>query len=504
MTRGASSAQCEINSSCTPAHVENREIPSTFFNVLDSGITPNTPDDSTSQIQATIDACAVAGGGTVIVPAGTYHVGTLWMRSHVTLHLEAGAVLRGIRDLSAFPLWKTRWEGASASPSYAGIISGEGLENIAITGRGKIDGGGSFWWDLSIRKELSHFPSRLVRLVDCRNVLIEGIEINNSGAWAIVPVACENVTISGVTIINPPDSPNTDGIDVDSCKNVRISNCHIDVGDDGIAIKSGKEDDHRADLRPCENITITNCTMLRGHSAVAFGSETSGSIRNVVISNCIFSGTDRGIRFKTRRGRGGVIEDVRASNIVMDGVHCPIVVNLFYGCGAWDEPRVLDRFPYPVDALTPQVRRLYFSNISGRGAKSAAVFVLGLPEMPVTDLFFQDISIALDPLNDIAEPPVMAPNQEKLCRAGIVIQFASHVRLRDVEICDQIGPAFCIADSQDVRISNVDDFADAEPVLSVLQAKREIAPLSSERPRAIIGVDPDVVESLARNASAHK
>ena len=406
----------------------------------------------------------------------------------------------GIPDLARYPLWTSNWEGPAAPPSYTGLIAGEDLENIAITGRGKIDGCGAFWWDLNIRKQLDHFPSRLIRLVNCRNVLIENIEINNSGAWAVVPVACDNVTLARLSIINPPDSPNTDGIDIDSCSNVHISECHIDVGDDCIAIKSGKEEDLRASPRPSENVTITNCTMHRGHSAVAFGSETTGGVRNVVISNCIFSGTDRGVRFKTRRGRGGVIEDVFASNIVMDCVHCPIVANLFYGCGAWNEPRVNDRSPWPVDASTPQVRRLHFSNISAKGAKSAAIFILGLPEMPVADIFFRDISISLDPRNNTVEAPDMAPDLEKYCRAGVIIQHASAVRMRDVEVRDQLGPAYRITDATDVRIATLDDDAVHFPTSPVIQQNSaEIAPFE-DTSRAVIGVTPDIVESIVRKA----
>ena len=166
-------------------------------------------------------------------------------------------------------------------------------------------------------------------------MLIEGVTFRNSPMWTVSPLACDNVVIRAVTVINPPDSPNTDGINPDSCRNVRISDCYVDVGDDCITIKSGKEDDARRELRACENIAVTNCTLLHGHGGVVIGSEISGSVRNVAISNCIFVGTDRGIRIKARRGRGGVVEDIRASNLVMDGVHCPIVVNLFYGCGAW-------------------------------------------------------------------------------------------------------------------------------------------------------------------------
>ncbi|MGN6366651.1 MAG: glycoside hydrolase family 28 protein [Phycisphaerae bacterium] len=489
MTRGALPAQLKTNPGASGHN-----------NILHFGVMPNSNADATARIQAAIDSTAGSGGGTVFFPAGTYRVGTLWMRSHITLYLDAGATLLGIPELTKYPLWTSRWEGSAAVPSFAGLISGEDLENIAITGRGKIDGSGAFWWDLNIRKQLDHFPSRLIRLVNCRNVLIENIEINNSGAWAVVPVACDNVTLARLSIINPPDSPNTDGIDIDSCSNVHISECHIDVGDDCIALKAGKEDDLRATPRPCENVTITNCTMHRGHSAVAFGSETSGGVRNVVISNCIFSGTDRGVRFKTRRGRGGVIEDVFASNIVMDCVRCPIVANLFYGCGAWDEPRVLDRSQWPVNSATPQVRRLHFTNISAKGAKSAAIFFLGLPEMPIADIFFKDISISLDPHNTTAEPPAMAPHLEEYCRAGVLIQHAASVRLRDVEVRDQLGPAYRITDATDVRIATFDESAVTFPASHVIRHRAaDLAPFADAQ-GPVIGVASDIVETLVRKA----
>jgi polygalacturonase len=489
MTRGALPAQLKANPGASGHN-----------NILNFGITPNSTADATARIQAAIDFTAASGGGTVFFPAGTYCVGTLWMRSHITLYLDAGATLLGIPDLAHYPLWTSQWEGPNSPPSFTGLIAGENLENIAITGRGKIDGNGSLWWDLNRRKQLDHFPSRLIRLVNCRNVLIENIEIINSGAWAVVPVACDNVTLARLSIINPPDSPNTDGIDIDSCSNVHISECHIDVGDDCIAIKSGKEEDLRANPQPCENVTITNCTMHRGHSAVAFGSETTGGVRNIVISNCIFSGTDRGVRFKTRRGRGGVIEDVFASNIVMDCVGCPIVANLFYGCGAWDTPRVTDRSLWPVDASTPQVRRLHFSNISAKGAKSAAIFFLGLPEMPISDIFFKDISISLDPHNTLAEAPDMGPDFEEYCRAGIIIQHAASVRLRDVEIRDQLGPTHRITDATDVRIASMDDDAVDYGAPVLRKGAAPIAPLAGSA-SAVIGVTPDIVETIVRKAS---
>ena len=179
--------------------------------------------------------------------------------------------------------------------------------------------------------------------------------------WTLVPTACDNVTISRITLRNPADSPNTDGINPDSCSNVHIDNCHIDVGDDCITIKAGSEEQPRSMLLPCQNLTITNCTMLHGHGGVVMGSETSGTIRNVAISNCVFSGTDRGIRLKSRRGRGGGIEDLRVDNIIMDEVLCAVTANLFYGCDAWGTEKVNSQAAWPVDAGTPQFRRLRFS-----------------------------------------------------------------------------------------------------------------------------------------------
>ena len=295
----------------------------------------------------------------------------------------------------------------------------------------------------------------LVRVVDCRNVLIEGVTLRNSPMWTLSPLACDNVTITKLTVINPPDSPNTDGINPDSCRNVRISDCHVDVGDDCITIKSGKEDDGRRELRACENITVTNCTLMAGHGGVVIGSEISGSIRNVTISNCIFVGTDRGIRIKARRGRGGVVEDIRASNLVMDGVTCPIVVNLFYGCGAWGEKKVTDKSAQPVNDGTPRFRRLRYSNITARRIKFAAAYVIGLPEMFVEDMIVENSSFFLDPENTTAGEPAMAPDVGNHCRAGFIARSVEKLVLRNVDITDQLGPAVSVSDSRDLTLRDL-------------------------------------------------
>lgn len=229
--------------------------------------------------------------------------------------------------------------------TYAPLLGGANLTHIAVTGRGVVDGQGAAWWQRHRAGSLAHPRPRLISFQDCRNVRIAGITCINSPSWTVSPLRCENVTVDGITIVNPQDSPNTDGINPDSCHNVHIANCHIDVGDDCIAIKSGTEASDRSALQPCENITVTNCTMLHGHGGVVIGSEMSGSVRNVVISNCVFDGTDRGIRFKSRRGRGGVVEDVRVTNIIMRDVLCPVTVNLYYAVGVWGDPDVADRRP---------------------------------------------------------------------------------------------------------------------------------------------------------------
>jgi polygalacturonase len=272
--------------------------------------------------------------------------------------------------------------------------------------------------------------------------------------WTVSPMACDNIVIRGITVRNPADSPNTDGINPDSCSNVRISDCHVDVGDDCITIKSGKEDDGRRCLRPCENITVTNCTLVRGHGGVVIGSEISGGVRNVAISNCVFVGTDRGIRLKARRGRGGVIEDLRVSNCVMNEVGAALTINLFYGCGAWNDPRVTDRRPVAVDATTPRFRRLRFSNITASNVRWAGIYALGLPEMPIEDIGFNDVMVSLDPDTQDAGAPVMAPDVGKHCRSGALFDGVRGLQLRNVEVTNQLGEPITRRNCVDPSIHN--------------------------------------------------
>ena len=270
--------------------------------------------------------------------------------------------------------------------SFSPLIYAKNCENIAITGRGTLDGRGHKWWEeirrisaevrqhgdvLTINElqkmwdaanpdafEVGEYYQRTVKnrffrppfiqFQECENILISGVTIKNSPFWTINPVGCTNVVIDGVTIFNPsenPKGPNTDGINPSSCKNVRISNCLISVDDDCITIKSGRDKEGRNYGRPCENITITNCIMLAGHGGVVIGSEMSGGVKNITISNCVFDGTHNGIRLKASRGRGGVVENIRVNNIVMENIlRDAFIMDLFYDRHSEPEP-VSERTP---------------------------------------------------------------------------------------------------------------------------------------------------------------
>jgi polygalacturonase len=415
---------------------------STSFNIRDYGARGDGATLDTRALQSALDAAVQIGGGTIFVPAGKYVIGSIFLRDNTTLFLDAGAVLLGSENPADYPVLRARWEGVTQD-THAPLIAAENARNIALVGRGTIDGRGASWWQKHRANTLAAPRPRLISFMNCTNILIEGVTLTNSPAWTINPVRCENVTVDKVTIINPPDSPNTDGINPDSSRNVHISNCHVDVGDDCVTIKSGIETEAPELRAPCENITVTNCTMVHGHGGVVIGSEMSGGVRNVVISNCVFVGTDRGIRMKSRRGRGGFIEDVRVTNIVMTDVLCPFTMNLYYHVGARGDKTVSDKNPRPIDDGTPRLRHIHLSHITARGAKIAAGFVYGLPEMPIEDLTLEDVSITMD-RNAQAGYADMADDIPQMQAAGLFVRNVRGLRLRDVEITNQVGEAFLV------------------------------------------------------------
>ena len=394
----------------------------------------------TQAIQRAIDEAAASGGGCVVVPAGEYETAGLVLRSHVELHLEAGALLRFTDDPDAYPVIRTRWEGYEQD-SYRPLIYAKGETDVRLTGPGTLEGQGKRWWDAFRADALPAARPCFVCFEDCERVVMSDFTVQNSPAWTIHPLRCENVSIRGLTVVNPSDSPNTDGIDPESCRNVRISDCHIDVGDDCVAVKAGTED---ADVRvPCENVTITGCTMVHGHGGVVLGSEMSGDIRRVAITGCVFDGTDRGVRIKSRRGRGGSVEDVSITGLVMNDVLCPLVVNLMYFCGKDGRtPIVSDPNPQPVTERTPHVRRIRMADIVVTNAKSAAACLCGLPEAPLEDISIVNTQIHL--VESEPQVPVMNAVARPVTLSGLTAEFVCGLHLTDLRIVGARGETIAL------------------------------------------------------------
>ena len=363
---------------------------SPYFNVVDYGAVGNSTILCTKAIQKAVDGCASTGGGTVYFPAGRYVTGAIFLKSNVTLHISEGATLLASTNFEHFPPFKPRWRILSDDTQRSSLITGVDLENVAITGRGKLDGQGRPWWD-ALRKDkkakegqpkiLTYGRPRVINLYRCRNVRIEGVTIVDSPSWTVHPVGCDNLVVDGISIINPEDGPNTDGVNPESCRNVRIANCFIDTGDDCITLKSGQDEEGRLKARPTENVTITNCVMYKGHGAIVIGSEMSGGVRNVTASNIVCVGTDRAVRIKSTRGRGGVVENIRYSNFIVENVREPIYITSFY----------TKTDPEPVSERTPIFRDIAISHFTIKDSPLTAK-ILGLPEMPIQQLRITDMT----------------------------------------------------------------------------------------------------------------
>jgi len=399
--------------------ITNAEPARQYFNVLDYGAVADGSVKNTEAISKAIDAAVAVGGGTIYFPAGEYLTGPIHFKSNIRLYVDAGATLKFSDDFNDYlPMILSRWEGTTGM-NLSPLIYGYQIENITIEGRGTLDGQGQAWWEFygrlrdenrkygkvrtqskwqqmhrDLNKDIvipdtwmwdnnNFLRPPFIQFYDCKNIQIKDVTIINSPFWTINPELCDNVTITGVTISSPPESYNTDGINPSSCTNVHISNCHISVGDDCITLKSGRDEDGRRIARPAENITITNCTMLNGHGGVVIGSEMSGDVRKVTISNCVFDGTDRGIRLKSMRGRGGIVEEIRVSNIVMKNIQLEAIkLNMEYH----ETPSE------PVSERTPRFRNIHISNVTAYKVKQAG-FLLGLDEMYIENVTFNNINI---------------------------------------------------------------------------------------------------------------
>ena len=403
---------------------------------------------STEAFAKAIDELTQKGGGHLIVPCGVWLTGPIVLKSNIDLHLEAGAIIQFAADETLYPIIKTSFEGLDTRRCQS-PISANGATNIAITGRGAIDGNGQYWRPVkkakvseSHWKQLLAVPGSVVMpgdywaptasyakghegadlnvptaktdeefeaihrflrpviisLVNCKNVLLKGVIFQNSPAWNIHPLMCENIIIDNVLARNPSYAQNGDALDLESCKNALIVNSRFDAGDDGICIKSGKDADGRRRGRPCENVVVDGCTVFAGHGGFVVGSEMSGGVRNFKVSNCQFLGTDVGLRFKSTRGRGGVVENIYISDIsMMDIITDAITFNMYYGGKSVSEMKAAGIVPdnktkVPVDEKTPVFRNIFIENVVCNGAGRAMEFN-GLPEMPMDNIRLKNITI---------------------------------------------------------------------------------------------------------------
>ncbi|MBO4409794.1 MAG: glycoside hydrolase family 88 protein [Spirochaetales bacterium] len=362
-----------------------------------------------------------AGKAVVVIPSGHRTTGPLDIPSHSHIVFEEGAVLDFTDDFEAYPPVWTRWEGVSCWAMHPCFMIKDATD-VVVEGPGTLDGHGKKWWDyilgwknggrpaklnLPIEKKLADLnpgyltepgggggrPCQFLRppllqILDSENVRIDGLTLTGSPFWTCHPVCTTNLQLLNITIDNPSDSPNTDGIDIESCVNVSVRGCIVNVGDDGIAVNCGSGREMMGFQRS-ENIVCEDCTVRNAHGGFVIGSETASGVKGATVRDCRFIGTDRGIRIKTRRGRGGHMTDITASGIFMDEVICPISINMFYRCGS-DEPSLYSMEMQPVDDTTPLIKDVLIERIEAKNCRSSAAFLAGLPERKLGNVVIKD------------------------------------------------------------------------------------------------------------------
>jgi polygalacturonase len=418
----ASSIQYPVSSIETSAPFQMQQwqppsFPNRTFDIRDYGAVGDGKTKNTDAFARAIAEAARAGGGLVLVPKGIWLTGPIHLKSNINLHLAEEAELRFSTDFDDYlPRVFTRWEGTEMK-THSPLIYANGCTNIAITGPGLLNGQGKPWWDKKVRGEI-HRPS-FIQPINCRNILLEGFSIGSGPMWTIHPVYCENVIIRNVRV--QTEGPNNDGINPDSCRNVLIEHCYISTGDDCIAIKSGRDEDGWRVGKPCQNIVVRNCRMKNGHGGVVIGSEMSGDVRNVFVRNCIFDGTDRGIRMKSRRGRGGVVENIWFQDIKMGRIRDEAIrMNLLYGSGKT-----------PASKKPPTFRNIHIQNVTCQQAEHA-IEIIGLPERPIENITLENVSISAE--------------------KGLSCTNAKDIKLNNVNIRAKEGPIIQLEDTEDMTI----------------------------------------------------
>jgi DNA sulfur modification protein DndE len=460
------------------------------FNVLQYGAKADGITLNTKAIVDAITAANQSGGGTVMIPKGFWLTGPIALKSNVNLHVAKGAVLQFSNNPDHYPLVKTNWEGLEAIRCHSPLY-GVDLENIAITGAGILDGAGEAWrpvkknkltaaewkelvasggvlaengetwyptaralegskakrpgvvadgYDLKKAEAIKEFlRPNMVSIIRCKRVLLEGVTFQNSPAWCLHPLLSQHMTLRNLTVRNPWNAQNGDGVDIESCRNVLLDNNSFDVGDDGICIKSGRDEEGRKRGVPTEDVIIRNCTVFHGHGGFVVGSEMSGGARNIYVSDCNFLGTDIGLRFKTTRGRGGVVEKIYMNNINMRNIGgAAILFDMYYMgkdplamFGGSDETVIA---PEPVTVATPQFRDLYIRDVVCKGA-GTAILVRGLPEMNINTIQIENVSVE--------------------SKKGFTCLEGSNLLLRNVTLICEDKPVVQVMNSRNVTLDNI-------------------------------------------------
>lgn len=487
------------------------------FDIRKYGAVPDGVTLNTKAINATIEACSQKGGGVVLIPAGLWLTGPIVLQSNVNLHLDRAAILQLTADKDQYPIVAGNWEGHPAARCQS-PISGANLENIAITGGGIIDGNGDTWrWiakDRLTEGEWKHkvasggvvtedgktwFPSEkslkgyrtkdagwlkpgmtpndfndirdflrpnLLVLTDCKKVLLNGATFQNSPAWCLHTLLCEDLTLDDVHVRNPWYAANGDGVDVESCKGVLIENSTFDAGDDGICVKSGRDAEGRKRGRATENMIVRNDIVYRAHGGFVVGSEMSGGARNIFVSDCSFIGTDIGLRFKTVRGRGGMVEKIFVKNINMrDIVHQAVFLDMYYFA---KPPSIADVYSGaakvdipPVSEATPQFRDIHISNIVCDGAEEG-IFVRGLPEMNIRDIELSDMVLKAAKGAEIIEAQNIGLKNIKLLTDSsqpiVYIENSSNLNLQNIGYKPGVDLLFSINGNKcaNIRVADTD------------------------------------------------
>ncbi|MDS0223045.1 glycoside hydrolase family 28 protein [Haloarcula sp. S1AR25-5A] len=485
------------------------------IDVQNRGAAGDGQQRDTEVLQSALDEAA-ENGGTVRLPPGEYLSAPLVVGDNTTLRVEAGAALRFVRDYQAFPDAESRWEGWDQI-GFHPCLRVFDAKNVEITGSGTIDGQGDYWWQFyeaddaeipdGLRKRLADFSAQnekaddvssftlrppLFQVYDSENVSVSGVTLKRSPFWNTHVVYSDDVTLHDLTVSNPAGAPNGDGIDIDSSQHVRVSDTYINAGDDAICIKSGKNEEGRAVGIPAAQITVTNCTIEAGHGGVVIGSEMSGDVRDVVVSNCTFTNTDRGIRIKTQRDRGGVVEDLRFDTIVMRHVACPFVINGYYFMD-------IDSDEIPVDEGTPMIRNVNFHDITARDVESAA-FLAGLPEQRFQGISFDNVEI--DATRDLGASdlsPAMASNYDQ--RHGLFCKSIEDVSFDNVAIRTPEGPAMTFEETGSVSFDGLDVSGVSKPAIVVKDVGRTTVTGcdGATTPETFLEANGDGVVSLTGN-----